>query len=83
MEARALAEHAIPGLERVRGVGVFNKRLDSRAQLVHFFEVREIHDVGQGQRFALLTFQIESEHLADQRGPAIVDQIDFLRLASD
>ena len=81
MKAGALAEHAIPGLERFRGVGIFNECFDPRAQLVHFFEVREIHDVRQAERLAFLALQIEPEHLADQRGPAIVDQIGFLRLA--
>ena len=76
MEAGPLAELAVVRLERLGGVRVVDDRLDPRADLLHLLEVGQLHRVHQALgRHVTLAAAESDQQLADDVGPAVVDEI--------
>ncbi len=83
MEARALAQLAIPGLEVLRGVAVLHDGVDAGPDLFHLFVVG-VFECGQHvRRCHLLARQLHDPraNAARQIRPAVLHQILFCRAA--
>src|SRR5271154_4435031 len=80
IESRALAELAVPWLQRVGGPLVLDELVDARANLVHLFEVgnfRKASDLFHRQRGVLVSSQEQAAEVADDVGPSVADQVDI------
>jgi len=79
VEARPLAELAVPRLERVGGRGVLHDRVDARADLLHLQEVGGLEHLGDrlGRQVRVAFAHGDGEQLAGDVGPAVGDEILF------
>src|ERR1700735_1037683 len=80
IESRALAELAVPRLQRLRGALVLDELVDARADLIHLFEVgnfREASDLFHRYRRGLVPSHEQAAKVADDVGPSVADQVDI------
>ena len=76
VEARSLAEVAVPRLERLGGGGVGHDRVDSGADLLHLGEVGQIHCAQTFfVRHSFDAVLPHHEELLDDARPRVVDQV--------
>ena len=85
MEARPLAELAIPRLQRVRGGRVFHQTVHAGADLLHLLEIREFHAVRHLFRRELGVGAVlgDGAQVADDVRPAVTHQVLILLAAGD
>jgi hypothetical protein len=75
VEARPLAELAVPRLQRLGGVRVVDDRLHARADRLHLLEVGQLDRLGRVGTRGDRTLAHHDQQLADDVGPAVVDQV--------
>ena len=86
VEGRPLAELAIPGLQRLGGGRIGDGFVDARADAVHLLKVGDFHE---HRRLALREFGCavgllrRDAEVAEDVGPAVVDEVLFDRNADD
>ena len=83
VEAGALAELVVPGLERLGGPLVLDHRVNAGADLLHLLEVGELNEVGRVLLARRRGGAMQQQDVADDLGPAVIDQVLVLEAAGD
>ena len=75
VEGRPLAEHLVIGLELLGDLRVFHQVVDPRADLVHLVEVGQLHHFGNVDAPVSAGLPKASDHLADEVGPTVINEV--------
>ncbi len=85
VEGRTFTKLTIPGLQRLCRLLILDERIDPPADLIHLFEIRDLHQTHHLCRRLLGIFLADEKaaEIADDVGPSVVDEVHILVAARD